>query len=527
MINRYIYLSIISFIIGLSSCVEDEGNNIISDINEIEISGLEEAYHLVTGEETLVVTPEIKGTLSNTDESNLEYEWFLCNNGIDDEHQHEVISTERNLNYPITVPPSSYTLHLSVKDKTTGIKWEATASLNVISPFVRGFYLFGDKQDATVGLDFVSMIEGRENIVIEDILNNDINLEGAENLIFTGYYSYYPESNILWAITKSGSYKVENSASQTSFNFIKESGNPENFIFPTIPVTKPMKIINVWPHSMGKYNTNMARNARVLCTENEYFNGSFYGTPDAYGNPINRYSASTNTLFKPSKYVFYPGNSSYISALTFYDETNHRFVGLNSSYSFATYTRALTDNENNPFYFDQTKYASLRNLIYGENGYGNAGRSYALMQDAEGKYYIYLFRVASYLPTGTIAQAERAIDLGIATDFAQASHYAFYSMQQIILYAAGSKLYAYDYARNECKLINDFGAEITHLAMDYNSNNDPNHILIATYNNTQKGTVYGYTIEDNQNQINISAVEKEEWHTDLKVVKVEYRNAAN
>lgn len=516
----YLFLPIIAAIFSFPSCVNDEGNDVMAPINEIEISGIEEEYNVVTQQETLTITPEISGTISKADESDLEYEWFLCNDGITD-HHHEIISTERNLSYPVVAPPSNYTLYFSVKDKVTGLKWEQACALNIISPFVRGFYLFGDKEDETVGLDFVSMINGRDNTVIPNILNNDLELRGAENIVFTGYYSIYPESNILWIITKSGSYKVENSASQTKFNLIKESGNPENFIFPTIPVTRPMKIIGVWPHSIGKNNTNLARTARVVCTENEYFNGSFYGTAEAYGNPINRYSASSKELFKPSKYVFYQGNSTYLSYMAFYDETNDCFVRLNSSYSFASSSVKQTNN-GTPFYFDQKQYASPRKLIYGENGYGNNGQSYALMRDTDGNYYVYMFLVSSSIS----AKAERSIDLSIATDFAQADHYAFYSMQQIILYSVGSKLYAYDYSRHENKLIRDFGTEVTYIGMDYNSNNDPNHLLVATYGNG-KGVVYGYSVTDNQNLIEAKPVEGEEWHTDLKVVKIEYRNAAN
>ena len=144
------------------------------------------------------------------------------------------------------------------------------------------------------------------------------------------------------------------------------------------------------------------------------------------------------------------------------------------------------------------------------------------MRDTDGNYYVYMFLVSSSIS----AKAERSIDLSIATDFAQADHYAFYSMQQIILYSVGSKLYAYDYSRHENKLIRDFGTEVTYIGMDYNSNNDPNHLLVATYGNG-KGVVYGYSVTDNQNLIEAKPVEGEEWHTDLKVVKIEYRNAAN
>jgi len=520
--KKYIFLPIIAAMISLPSCVNDEGNDTMAPINEIEISGIEEEYNVVTQQETLVITPEIKGSLSKADESDLSYEWYLCNNDIT-EHAHTVISTERNLSYPVIAPPSNYSLYFSVKDNATGLKWEYECALNIISPFVRGFYLFGDKADETVGLDFISMIDGRENTIIPNILNNDLGLKGAEDAIFTGYYSFYPDFNNLWIITKSGSYQVENSASQTSFNLMKEASNAENFIFPTIPVTRPMKVINVWPHSIGKTNTNLARTGRVICTENEYFNGSFYGAAEAYGNPINRYSASTSELFKPSKYVFYPGNSTYVSGLCFYNETDNCFVRLNSSFALAKNSVKLNNN-GTPFYFDQKQYASERSLIYGENGYGNAGRSYALMRDTEGNYFIYLFRVASY--ASVTAQAERTIDLSIAPEFASADHYAFYSMQQIILYSVGSKLYAYDYGRHENKLIRDFGAEVTYIGMDYNSNNNPNHLLVATYGNG-KGMVYGYNMTDNQNLIEVTPVEGEEWQTELKVVKIEYRNAAN
>ena len=520
MMKTKIFLTLFATVMGLSSCVEDEGSNVIKDINEIEISGLEENYFKVSGQETLTITPEIKGTLSKTDESDLEYEWFLCNNGIDQDHTHEIISKERNLNYEVKAAPSNYTLYFSVKDKNTGLKWEASTNFTIVSSFVRGFYLFGDKEDGTVGLDFVSMIEGRDPFVVKDILNNDLELKGAKDFIFSGHYKELTTS--LWALTESGNYRVEYNSTLPKFNFIQERSNPNEFIFPSIPVSDPMVITNVLPHSFGKTNIDASRSYRVITTENEIFFASIT-QGEAYGNPINRYSASTKVLYKPSKYMFYKANSASVSYYLFYDETNHCFTRMNGATYFLSYTPKMTGGTS--FYWDQTQYESVRDLVYGQNGYGNGGRSYALMKDTNGEYYVYAFTVGHYNPIRITDDFARHIDLSVALDFSQASHYAFYSMQQILLYASGSKLYAYDYARKECKLIEDFGAEVTYLAMDYNSNNDTNHIIVATYNNTDKGVVYGYTIEDNQNAINVTPVEGEEWPTDLKVVKVEYRNS--
>ena len=98
-------------------------------------------------------------------------------------------------------------------------------------------------------------------------------------------------------------------------------------------------------------------------------------------------------------------------------------------------------------------------------------------------------------------------------------------MQTVILYSVGTQLWAYDYIRQEARMIQDFGSEITYLAMDYHSNNTPTDFIVATYNPSEKGIVRKFTIKDDQNKIEVTPHEKEVWHTDLKVVKVEYRNS--
>ena len=59
--------------------------------------------------------------------------------------------------------------------------------------------------------------------------------------------------------------------------------------------------------------------------------------------------------------------------------------------------------------------------MYGENGYGNAGRSYALMTDGQ-NYYVYGFKAqtsATGMPTKATAST---IDPNDAIDIAKASH---------------------------------------------------------------------------------------------------------
>lgn len=512
---------------GLVSCVEDKGTYVLSPINEVTISGIEEVYNKITYSETLNIIPKIENSMPEVDESQLSYQWFLNQiiSNTEEAEEQIIIGSEKILNYTLDITPGLYRLYCQVLDKTTGLKWSQTAYLNAMSPFTRGFYLFGDKEDGTCDIDFVSMLNERDTTVIENLFTNSLNIKGAQNLVFTGSYDYNPDNSMaLWAVTESGSYSLEFSSSLPKLD-IRQDISADNFIYPTIDIIRPVKVMDLHPHAYGSNNSNICANRRILMTENEFFGTSIYNDPEAYGNPTNRYSASSSELYKPAPYMFYPGNSTYISYVIFYDKTNECFVNLNSStYSSATYSKKLADTEssNTSFYFDQTKYSPVRTLVYGENGYGNGGRSYALMTDANGKYYVYAFKVAG---TST-KDYGREIDQTIATNFAQSSHYAFFSMQTVILYSVGSQLWAYDYTRKDVKMIEDFGSEITYLAMDFNSNDTPTDFIIATYSPSEKGIVRKFTIVDDQNKIEVTPHEKEVWKTNLRVAKVEYRNSS-
>ena len=500
----------------LSACVEDEGSYDIHPINEIEIKGLEESYSKIAFSESLSIKPEVNLTDKGVNESDLEYQWIISNNNVGAEQHHTVIGTEKNLEYKVEVPPGTYELILQVYDKTTGLKWEGTAELRTVSPMVRGFYLFGDKEDGTCGIDFVSMMDKRDTMVVADIFTNSAKIKGAQDLIFTGT-NYQKPGIRLWAVSESGTYSLEFGADLGKID-IEEDVNPDKLFFPSIPVTRPLVIKNVYPQTMGAGNMSLSKSARITITENEMFACSMY-EPEAYGNPLNRYSAQGKDLFKFCPYLIYQGNSARPNNIFFYDETNHRFAGLNSGYAYATNAVELQDSEK-PFYFDQTKYEPVREMIYGENGRGNAGRSYVLMRDANNDYFIYGMAAG----WGLSKKFAYSVDKSVATDFDKASHYTFFSEQTIVLYSVGSQLWAYDYQRNNAKMIKDFGAEITFLHMDEHSGNMTTDFVVATYSNSEKGIVSKFTLADDQNEIKVTPHEKEVWKTNLRVVKVEYKN---
>ncbi|MCF0172434.1 MAG: hypothetical protein HUJ91_01660 [Bacteroidales bacterium] len=506
--------------------MEDKGNYDLEEINELTIEGIEDSYSLFSLTETLDVTPDLQPSVKGYSEDNYEFNWFVCEGALTtDGHKHTTISTERNLHYPVNLNPGNYSIYFQVTDKNTGVKFEKSLTLTAMSPLVRGFYILGNKEDGIAGLDFLSMPTGRDTSLIPNLFVNKNGIKGAKNLVFTGYYAV-GNNTALWLITEDNQYTLDFSSTKTEVDVLPK--NLDNILFPTMEgVQKPFHLANVLPAPYGPNCTALCGSNRILLTDGEAYCASII-SGEAYGQPVTR-DASTVTanIFTPYKVAFYAGNSTYVSTFFFYDTTNNCFkvpTGGYSSYA-CTFCKKPTDSAT-PFYWDQTNYTPVRTIVYGENGYGNAGRSYALMTDGQ-NYYVYGFKAqtsATGMPTKATAST---IDPNDAIDIAKASHYAFFSMQQIILYSVGSKLYAYDYARKDCKMINDFGEEITYLAFDFHSASRPTDLLVATYSPAQKGTLCKYTVTDDINNINVEARVDDVWHTDLRIEKVFWRYCTN
>ena len=150
------------------------------------------------------------------------------------------------------------------------------------------------------------------------------------------------------------------------------------------------------------------------------------------------------------------------------------------------------------------------------------------MNDADGHFFVYAFRITNYSAAGMKRSLAREIDLTVASHFAEASHYAFYSNQPIVIYAVGNNLWAYNYNTNKAKMLNTYNGEITYLAMEHDSDENPDDVIVATYSPSEKGVVYKHEMKDDPNEI--AFVQKQyktksyPWKTNLKVKSITYRN---
>lgn len=516
--NLYTFMLIGACLIGFASCVDDEGSYENRPVNEVTIVGMEDSYSVIAGVTELDIQPEIEGTLQGTDESNYEYTWYVCLNDLNTSHEHTVLSHEKNLKTIIELAPKSYKIYLSVHDKETGIEWLASSDLEVETVLMNGFYVFGDKEDGTVGMDFLSMPTGQDSVIIKDIFVNERGLRGAENLIFTGS-SYSANGQCLWATTTDGSYQIENLITENSVFDVDDSYYDGVLFYPTLDVKRPIKVLDMYPHQASGGSMTSGSNRGFVTEDAVYVNMITSG--ESYGNPVNRYDAASTTLFHPYKMAFYMANYPMLRAVMLYDLDNERFTTIGtSSFLMANSCRQLTDNAGDVFKWNDP----TRTIVYGENCPDYY--SYAVMKDKEGtNYYVYIFYVASYLAPSKYAAY--TIDTSQVPNFAEASYYSFYINQSYILYTVGSQLWGLNYAikGSQPVMLHDFGAEITYMTFDWVSRGAEGDIVVCTYDEANKGTIYKYEINNDPNVIEIRPIENCEWKTDLKVKKLEFRSS--
>lgn len=520
---KYYIIGIAGLMLGMSSCVEDKGSYDEFPVNEVNVSGLEDSYSVIAGITRLQIQPTVEGTLSGGDDSQYEYSWYACKSELGASiHKHTVLGTEKNLDTVVDLGPGTYNLYFVITDKSTGLEWIASQNmtLTVQTALSRGFYVLGDKEDGTVGIDFLSMPEGSDSLIIKDIFVNEQGIKGSEDLIFSGY-SYNTNGQNLWAVTNSGTYKITSLIEENSLFYVDPYYNEGDCFFPTLDVQRPLKIVDQFPHQVAN-GRSASYMTRGYITEDAVFVGSII-SGEAFGNPVNRYDATSTAFFKPYKMAFHVGGTTSVRAVMLYDMDADCFSIIYAySWGSGTYCRKLTDNASDLFPWNQTD----RTIVYGENSPYNY--SYALMKDLKhsDQYYIYMMYIASY--TAPSKYGCFPLNVSNAPGLDEATNYAFFSQQSVMLYSVGSKLYGINYGseKNKAILLKDFGSEITHLAFEFVSRGSYTDFAVCTYDDANKGTIYKYEINNNPNTIEIRPLENCEWKTDLKVKKLEYRNCS-
>jgi len=172
-------------ILGLTSCIEDNGNYEYTTLKEAKISGLNDSYRFVL-QQPIVLKPTVT---TDIDAANLEYCWRIGN---------DTLGREKDLSYTfVNTLISSDPLTFEVIDKSNKVRYTKRMDATVVSPFQTGWLILGSVADKPV-LAFQSYEEG--NTYFSNVYNavNKEPLSGTPNcvkqLIYQdgitgGYYS--------------------------------------------------------------------------------------------------------------------------------------------------------------------------------------------------------------------------------------------------------------------------------------------------------------------------------------------------
>lgn len=511
------------------SCVDDEGNYDITHMNQVSIDGMESRYSLLSYIDYLEIDPKIEGSIYGEDESNYEYKWVLCH----DAHTHDIIGNERKLSWRADMPEGSYTVALTVKDKNTDLERIFTTSVTTSSPFTTGFLILGrDMSTGKAALDMLAMPPNRDSTIVENVIDmSAMNVTEPKSLIVAGK-RYGLTAARIWLNSDDNSYCLLSPESE-SVSDIRNLGDAtsEGFIELDMPHEKQIVIRDMFPRQTYSYGTNWNRSYQYrgyITNDVIVFASSMMS--EYFAQPCNRYSSTSEQLFKPFPFAFCPGatRTGANSFLMFYDMDNDCFVKPATGYG-ASSSIAVTSYATAPWNFNLK--ADNRKLVYGENGFeASKGNSYAIVRKAEddGTRYIYKFSI-SY----TVTQSPLyTVDPAVAPDFEKATHYMFSSNRTAVLYSIGNRLYQYDYARGKCEHY-DFPAEITLLKSDFVSNGDISEYFVATYSDQDKGMIYKMTVPNNPNAIEFEFCKRTDpetnemvnmqWPTRLKVTDIEWK----
>lgn len=158
--------------LGITACVEDEGNYSYTDLNEINVENIEDTYSVLSMVDHLQISPELSNTYGH-DLSNFKFKWQLCDGAISDPHEHRVIGEEKDLDWLVDLAPGSYYLYYFVTDLNTGIENQYEIKIRVAHPLTRGFLILGQLcEENRVALDMLSMPEKMDTIMVEETFDN-------------------------------------------------------------------------------------------------------------------------------------------------------------------------------------------------------------------------------------------------------------------------------------------------------------------------------------------------------------------
>ena len=459
--NKYLLVAGLFSSMLLASCYEDKGNYVYSEIEQIEIT-MPAGLSVMANSESIVFEPEVVSSVAgkvDADNDNYEFNCKIDYRHTDPETGQYVYWVDINpektkaINYFAKLPEGSYTIWYSVTNKETGFTANAKGSVSVLTSTYEGWMVLSNNgTEKSVRLDMISKNSKNEPMLVTDILgDNAPDLKDATQLAMCA--SMYSGAETVYLLSKSGGYRLDvDKLTATESSNIKLT----DFIIPNVS-GEPVSIVIVcgsgaYYGPTSKFCVTSEGNAYALLNGNA--GASFEDPMNAAvkgGEPTYQISPMIGTS------MVRPGNSSCVLC---YDVTGKRFVGWNYNASNNALLFSLADPSDAERKFS---FQTGMDLVHMEGTRFSNGLVYSVLQDAQGKRYVYGINLS-----GSRFTQESIYDNINAEHFDDATGYAFHSQFPFMFYSHGNKVYSYNLGTGALNQVLDLPAGETVTKLKFN-----------------------------------------------------------
>ncbi len=143
----YILTLAVTIAAMFTACYKDKGNYSYTASEVITITGIAPSYDKISKQDKITLTPTVTSSSPN---ANFEYFWGIYETNVQGSvPKIDTIAKTLSLDYLITQSAKAWVLVFGAKNKTTGLQQLATSTINVITPFTRGWYVLKDDGTST------------------------------------------------------------------------------------------------------------------------------------------------------------------------------------------------------------------------------------------------------------------------------------------------------------------------------------------------------------------------------------------
>lgn len=510
-------LSIVLGMLCLFSCYEDKGNYDYTDINEIEIDGIEKKYTVSMGE-PLTIRPEIHSTIPGK-EDNYTYEWKCVYVQLKGSAYHNyTFSTKKDLeDVKIVFPAGVYDIYYRVIDNETGVAWSSkTFKLEILNEISSGFFI-ASNVDNKSRVDFISNINNDLLLKLDILSAVDSEFPEFGEPISVACYSDL-NSPKMTSTLEEGRYAVTLLTTTGAYRF-----RPNDLTYNTLYNLSYIIVGNTPDDFVAR--RIYAGSAGGLLQDNK--NNIYYYNPT---NQIFWASGIYTNITQEGKYInIAPQIATFFeNGVVMYDTDKKSFLSQQNSARFSTYYSNSSETEFDGLLFKFNETGKDIMYMFGRNG--NPRIVYVLLKDPDTNE---VFLGAFDFATGKQSKYSKIelSDLSNLKQFAMGHQSNNVPIDPFLYYRTDNNIYMYNINDGDKKLV--YTAKPGHIitTMKFCQYGTwANHLIVCTYDPSKPsdscGSLEVFKVTPAYGDLTIAVYNEKnmEWTGFGKIVDVDWKN---